>query len=98
MKNSLARKIKVLLKARQIFQNWTLYLRVYLKIVTDEHVIFQTKNGLKIKIRSNSTDLMALTNVWLYEEYACQNRRNLDLLVQHPVLGTVRATGGRSSR
>ena len=73
MKNNLTRKIKVLLKARQIFQNWTLYLRVYLKMVTDEHVIFQTKKGLKIKIRSNSTDLMALTNVWLYEEYASKN-------------------------
>ena len=34
-----------------------------------EYVIFETRSGLKIKIRVDSTDLMALTHVWMIKEY-----------------------------
>ena len=42
---------------------------MYYKLSNDKFVIFKTKTGLKIKIRVRSTDLMALTNVWMINEY-----------------------------
>ena len=35
--------------------------------------ILETKSGIKIKLRTNSTDLMALTHVWLIGEYKRKN-------------------------
>ena len=46
---------------------------MYYKLINDEYVIFETKTDLKIKIRTNSTDLMALTNVWMTNEYDIEN-------------------------
>ena len=66
-------KISIFLKAINLFDNWYLYPLVYFKITKKEHVIFKTKTGLKIKIRVNSTDLMALTHVWMIQEYSEDN-------------------------
>jgi len=46
---------------------------MYYKFTNEKYVIFETKTGLKIKIRTNSTDLMALTNVWMLNEYAVED-------------------------
>ena len=62
-------KLQVFLNSRKIFKNWYIYPKVYYKLSNDKFVIFKTKTGLKIKIRVRSTDLMALTNVWMVNEY-----------------------------
>jgi len=63
------KNLQIFLNSRKIFKNWHLYPKVYYNLVKDEFVVFKTKNDLEIKIRSNSTDLMALTNVWMIKEY-----------------------------
>ncbi len=62
-------KLHVFLNSRKIFKNWYIYPKVYYKLINDKFVIFKTKTGLRIKIRVRSTDLMALTNVWMINEY-----------------------------
>jgi FkbM family methyltransferase len=67
---STVEKIRIFMKAVKVFKNWNLFPVVYFKLTNKETVIFETKKGTKLKIRVKSTDLMALTNVWLVEEYA----------------------------
>ena len=69
MDSGLFSKINILISSRKIFKNWYLYPIVYFQLTKNKHVIFESKTGLKIKIRVNSTDLMALTHVWLIKEY-----------------------------
>ena len=73
MKYGLFSKLHILLNSRKIFKNWYIYPKVYYRLIDDEFVIFKTKTGLKIKIRVRSTDLMALTNVWMTNEYDLKN-------------------------
>ena len=61
--NGLSDQTQDILKSIKLFKNWYVYLLVYFKLTKKDHVIFETKTGLKIKIRVNSTDLMALTHV-----------------------------------
>jgi len=70
MNKDIIQKIKIIKKTIQVFKNWYLYPVVYFKLTKNDYVIFETKNNFKIKIRVNSTDLMALTHVWLIEEYS----------------------------
>ena len=65
--------LRIFLNSRKIFKNWYIYPKVYYKLISDKFPIFETKSGLKIKIRKYSTDLMALTHVWLIEEYKSKN-------------------------
>jgi FkbM family methyltransferase len=46
---------------------------VYFNLTNKTHVIFETRSGLKLKIRVKSTDLMALTNVWLIQDYSSKD-------------------------
>lgn len=62
-------KLQIFLKSRKIFKNWYIYPKIYFKLSKEKFSIFETKTGIKIKIRTNSTDLMALTNVWMVNEY-----------------------------
>jgi len=73
MKHNFFSKIQIFLNSRKIFKNWYIYPKVYYKLINDEYIIFETKTDLKIKIRTNSTDLMALTNVWMTNEYDIEN-------------------------
>ena len=73
MKRGFFSKLQILLNSRKIFKNWYIYPQVYFKLTKNEYVIFETRSGLKIKIRVNSTDLMALTHVWLIQEYTHSN-------------------------
>jgi len=63
-------KLKIFLKSTKLFKNWYIYPLVYFKLTKKQYVIFETKTGLNIKIRVNSTDLMALTHVWMIQEYS----------------------------
>ena len=62
-------KIKIFLNSRKIFKNWYIYPLIYLKITKANHKIFETNFGMKMKIRTNSTDLMQLTTIWVVKEY-----------------------------
>ena len=62
--------MKIVLKFIRVFKNWHILPVIYLKLTKNETVIFETKKGTKMKIRVNSTDLMALINVWAVEEYS----------------------------
>ena len=57
------------MESRKIFSNWHILPKVYYRTTEDEFAIFKTKSGLQIKIRVKSTDLMALVNVWIKNEY-----------------------------
>ena len=70
MPASFLTKLNIFLKSTKLFKNWYFYPLVYFKLTKKDHVIFETKTGLKIKIRVNSTDLMALTHVWVIQEYS----------------------------
>lgn len=63
-------KFKIFLRTIKLFRNWWLYPIVYLKLTKKPTVIFETKSGINILLRVDSTDLMALTHVWLIEEYS----------------------------
>jgi len=69
----LVSKFKIVLKLIKTIKNWYMYPLVYFNLVKNTHVIFETKSGIKIKLRVNSTDLMAFTHVWLIEEYSGKN-------------------------
>jgi len=62
-------KIQLLLKARKKFLNWHTLVNLYFKKIKEENVILQTKDKIKIMIRTNSTDIMQLATVWLAEDY-----------------------------
>ena len=66
-------KVRVFARSWNILKNWYLYPLVYFKLTKKDHVIFETRSGLKIKIRVNSTDLMAFTHVWMIQEYSDDN-------------------------
>jgi FkbM family methyltransferase len=66
-------KFKIIIRVMKLFKNWWMYPIVYLKLTKKSKVIFETKEGIKILIRVNSTDIMALTTVWLIEEYSKHN-------------------------
>lgn len=70
MKSSLHLKIRVLIECIKSFKNWYLYPLSYFKIIKSSMICFRDKDDLLINLRTNSTDLMALTNVWLTKEYA----------------------------
>ena len=62
-------KIQLAIKARKTFSNWQTLIGVYFKTIKEKNVILETKNNIKIKIRTNSTDIMQLGTVWLTEDY-----------------------------
>ena len=73
MKYGFFSKLQIFLNSRRIFKNWYIYPKVYYKLIDDKFVIFRTKTDLKLKIRVRSTDLMALTNVWMINEYSIED-------------------------
>ena len=62
-------KLQIFLNSRKIFKNWYIYPKIYFGLTDNEFPILETNSDLKIKIRKNSTDLIALTHVWLIGEY-----------------------------
>jgi len=66
---SISEKFKILKKAKLVFENWTIYPLSYYNFIRSDFIIFKTRSKKIIKLRKQSTDLMALTHVWLIEEY-----------------------------
>lgn len=62
-------KILIFLKMIQIVKNWNVVFFVYFGIYKKEFFSLYLKNGLKIKLRTRSTDLQAFVNVWIIKEY-----------------------------
>lgn len=62
-------KILIFLKTMQIVKNWNVIFCVYFGIYKKEFFSLYLKNGLKIKLRTRSTDLQAFVNVWIINEY-----------------------------
>ena len=69
MKSNYFQKLVVLNKSRKIFKNWNICAKLYLNQVRDTFAILETRTNKKIKIRTSTTDFMALANVWLLEDY-----------------------------
>jgi FkbM family methyltransferase len=57
------------MEAIKIIKNWYLYIFIYLRLIKSEYALLETRSGLKIKLRVDSTDFMAFTHVWLLREY-----------------------------
>ena len=62
-------KLKILVKAIQNLNNWHIFPLVYFNLIKKDHVWFYTKTGIKIKLRTNSTDLDTFSLIWLSKEY-----------------------------
>ena len=62
-------KVRIFARSCHVLKNWYVYPLVYFNLTKKSHVIFETKSGIKLKIRTRTTDLMALTNIWLIQEY-----------------------------
>ena len=56
-----------------MFENWIIYPLSYYNFIRSDFIIFKTRSKKIIKLRKHSTDLMALTHVWLIEEYKKEN-------------------------
>jgi FkbM family methyltransferase len=69
MRQNFFHKLKFLLNSRKIFKNWYIFPLIYFNFSKTEYSIFETFDNIKLKIRNHSTDLMALTNVWIIREY-----------------------------
>lgn len=62
-------KLQILLKAMRYLDNWYVFPLLYFGLIKKNYVCFKTKSGLKIKTRSNSTDLDTFSLIWLLKEY-----------------------------
>lgn len=62
-------KFKILVLAIKKIKNWTILPKVYFGIHNDEYFRINLKNGISLKLRTNSTDINAFVNVWLLEDY-----------------------------
>ncbi len=62
-------KLLIFLKIIQVVKNWQIVLLVYFGLYKKEFFYLNLKNGLKIKLRTKSTDLQAFANVWILKEY-----------------------------
>jgi FkbM family methyltransferase len=63
------KKIQLFSRSTSILKNWYNLPTIYFKWINKEFATLETKNGLKIKLRVNSTDFMQFTTVWLQKEY-----------------------------
>ncbi|KAF6246720.1 methyltransferase FkbM [Nitrosopumilus sp. b3] len=69
MKSGKKSKFKIFVNLTKIIKNWYIIPLIYYGLIKNEFSILELKNGIKIKIRTKSTDLQALVNVFVIEEY-----------------------------
>lgn len=62
-------KFSIFLRCVNKVSNWYIIPLVYYKLIKSKYFVLLLKNGLKVKMRTNSTDLQAFVNVWILEEY-----------------------------
>ncbi len=76
-------KISIFFKIIQSVKNWHIIFLVYFGIYKKEFFSLYLKNGLKIKLRTKSTDLQAFANVWILKEYEIEGFeiRENDLII-----------------
>ena len=74
-------RLLILLKSIQIIKNWYILPLVYFKIFRKKYYVLKLKNGKKIKLRNNSTDIHTFTNIWIIEEYLeIENGKNRTII------------------
>lgn len=69
MSAGLVEKLSILFKAIRAIKNWNDYVSLYFNKIKSDHMVLEMRSGVKIKLRVDSTDLMAFTHVWLLKEY-----------------------------
>lgn len=62
-------KIRVLLIVILSIKNWYLFVAIYFRLLTTDYATLEMRNGIKIRLRVDSTDLMAFINVWILHDY-----------------------------
>ena len=65
-------KLKIFLSSIKFVKNWYEIPFIYYNITNKKIKIIEIKNGLKISLRTNSTDFMQFTTVWLQKEYGIE--------------------------
>lgn len=75
MSKSFLWKTKMMIKALILLKNWYMYPAVYFNFIKNPKVIFKTRDGCKITIRTtqNSTDIHVFTEIWLEKLYSIPN-------------------------
>jgi phthiocerol/phenolphthiocerol synthesis type-I polyketide synthase E len=63
-------KITIFRKLVEYVSNWHVFCLVYFGFFSGRFYVLKLRNGLQIKLRTNSTDIQAFVNVWLQREYA----------------------------
>jgi FkbM family methyltransferase len=76
--NKTLNKLSIFLKSLKRVQNWYLIPLAYYKLIRKKYMILTLKNKYRLKLRVDSTDLQAFTNVWLIEEYKKNGFQILD--------------------
>ena len=71
----------ILLKSVKIVKNWYIIPLVYFHIYKNEYYILKLKNGLKIKLRTYSTDIHAFVNIWVIQEYSKNFDGNEEIII-----------------
>lgn len=62
-------KITMVKKTREIIENWVDVILIYRNLKRKRFSTLKTREGLRIKMRNNSTDIQVFATVWLLEEY-----------------------------
>jgi len=63
-------KFYILIQSIKIIKNWYMLLLVYSHIFKKNYYVLKLRNGLKIKLRNNSTDIHTFANIWIIQEYS----------------------------
>ena len=69
MKTERKSKFEIFINLTKIIKNWHIIPLIYYGLIKSEFSIIKLKNGIKIKIRTKSTDLQALVNILVIKEY-----------------------------
>lgn len=72
MLNDIRFKVSIFRKLVRCVNNWYVFVLVYFGFFSNKFYILNLKNGLRLKLRTDSTDIQAFVNVWLKREYAQQ--------------------------
>ena len=66
---SISYKLKMLFNSIKVLKNWYLFPLVYFNVIKNNYVIFKTRDGFQIKIRTKSSDIQIFTEIWLENAY-----------------------------
>lgn len=62
-------RLRIFLGLIQKIKNWQVIFLVYFGLFKDSTFTLMFRNNLVVKLRTSSTDVQALVNVWINEEY-----------------------------